>query len=194
MTNPPNPRLILFCGPSGSGKTSIVHHLLKTNPRLSFSVSATTRKKRDRERDGIDYYFISVDEFHQRIRNDEFLEWEEVYENGFYGTLRSEVDRISSLGKVAIFDVDVEGGIHIKGRYGTALLDVFVRPPALEDLHHRLVARASETRESLEKRIRKAEHEILYGDRFSHVIINHKLEDACREAELLVDNFLNNKM
>lgn len=184
------PKLILFCGPSGSGKTTIVHHLLKIFPELSFSVSATTRPMRNGETHGKDYYFISVQEFHDKIREDAFLEWEEVYENGFYGTLRSEVDRIASLGKTAIFDVDVEGGIHIKGRYGDNLLDVFVRPPAIADLHKRLLARASETAESLERRVRKAEHEILYANRFSHVIINRELPLACQEAEEIVKRFL----
>lgn len=185
-----NPKLILFCGPSGSGKTSIVHHLLKTFPMLSFSVSATTRSKRNGEEHGKDYYFISVEEFHRRIENDEFLEWEEVYVNGFYGTLRSEIDRIASLGKIPVFDVDVEGGIHIKGRYGANLLDVFVKPPSVDELHKRLVARATETPESLEKRVKKAEHELTYSDRFSHVIVNDKLEEAFAEAEAMVKKFI----
>jgi len=183
-------KLILFCGPSGSGKTSIVHHLLQKFPVLSFSVSATTRSKRNGEEHGKDYYFISVQDFHERIKKDEFLEWEEVYENGFYGTLRSEIDRISSIGKVAIFDVDVEGGIHIKGRYDENLLDVFVRPPAIEDLRHRLVARASETPETLENRVQKAVHELTYSPRFSKVIINKDLEVAKKDAEVLVIQFL----
>lgn len=183
-------KLLLFCGPSGSGKTTIVRHLLNTFPELSFSVSATTRSKRHNEVDGKDYYFLSVEEFHEKIENDEFLEWEEVYVNGFYGTLRSEVDRIGALGKVAIFDVDVEGGIHIKGRFGKNLLDVFVKPPSIEVLHQRLLARASETPESLEKRVLKAELELTYADRFHHVIINKDLPAAFAEAEKLVRDFL----
>ena len=185
-----NSKLLLFCGPSGSGKTTIVRHLIKTFPELSFSVSATTRSKRQNEVDGVDYYFLSVDEFHKKIENEEFLEWEEVYENGFYGTLRSEIDRIAALGKVAIFDVDVEGGIHIKGRFGKNLLDVFVKPPSINDLHHRLVARASETTDSLDKRILKAELELTYAHRFNHVIINKDLNVAFAEAEKLVRAFL----
>ena len=145
---------------------------------------------RNGEEHGKDYYFISVDDFHNKIANDEFLEWEEVYTNGFYGTLKSEIGRIADLGKVAIFDVDVEGGIHIKGRYHDNLLDVFVRPPAIEDLRARLIARASETPETLEKRINKAVHEITYGDRFSNVIINKELSQACHDAEKLVEKFL----
>lgn len=183
-------KLLLFCGPSGSGKTTIVRHLLNTFPELSFSVSATTRSKRHNEVDGKDYYFLSVEEFHEKIENDEFLEWEEVYVNGFYGTLRSEVNRIGALGKVAIFDVDVEGGIHIKGRFGKNLLDVFVKPPSIEVLHQRLLARASETPESLEKRVLKAELELTYADRFHHVIINKDLPAAFAEAEKLVRDFL----
>ncbi|HMT29940.1 MAG TPA: guanylate kinase [Bacteroidia bacterium] len=185
-----NSKLLLFCGPSGSGKTTIVRHLIKTFPELSFSVSATTRSKRQNEVDGVDYYFLSVDEFHKKIENEEFLEWEEVYENGFYGTLRSEIDRIAALGKVAIFDVDVEGGIHIKGRFGKNLLDVFVKPPSINDLRHRLVARASETTDSLDKRILKAELELTYAHRFNHVIINKDLNVAFAEAEKLVREFL----
>jgi guanylate kinase len=188
------PKLILFCGPSGSGKTSIVHHLLGQYPILCFSVSATTRKMRGNEEHGRDYYFISEDEFHEKIRNDEFLEWEEVYENGFYGTLRSEVDRIAAMGRIAIFDLDVEGGVHLKGRYGNNLLDVFVRPPQLADLRNRLVARSSETPESLERRILKAELEITYSDRFSHVLINSELEQAKKDAEELVRRFIENKL
>ncbi|MBL0340639.1 MAG: guanylate kinase [Bacteroidetes bacterium] len=185
------PKLILLCGPSGSGKTTIVQHLLKTYSNLSFSVSATTRSKRSNEINGKDYYFLTVEEFRKKIQADEFLEWEEVYTHGFYGTLRSEVDRIAAMGKVAIFDVDVEGGVHIKGRYGKNLLDVFVRPPSVEDLYKRLVARASETPESLEKRILKATHELTYADRFNNVIINKDMHVAFAEAENLVSAFLN---
>jgi guanylate kinase len=185
-----NPKLILFCGPSGSGKTSIVHHLLGQFPILCFSVSATTRKMRENEEHGVDYYFLSVEEFHEKIRNDEFLEWEEVYENGFYGTLRSEVDRIAAMGRIVIFDLDVEGGVHLKGRFGENLLDVFVRPPEITDLRRRLVARASETPETLERRVLKAQLELTYSDRFHHVIINKELEQAQKEAVELVMEFI----
>ena len=190
MTQEVTNRLILFCGPSGSGKTTIVKHLLATDPRLSFSVSATTRNRRTNETDGKDYYFISVEEFKGRITQDAFLEWEEVYENGFYGTLKSEVDRINALGKTPIFDVDVVGGLHIKEIYGSNVLDVFVRPPSPEDLRKRLVARATETPESLERRIGKAALELEYGPRFSTVIINEDIHQACTEASQLVNKFL----
>lgn len=186
-------KLILFCGPSGSGKTSIVHHLLKTFPELSFSVSATTRDRRSGETDGKDYYFISVEEFKKKIQNNEFLEWEEVYTNGFYGTLYSDLKRIADMGKIAIFDVDVEGGLHIKERFGANLLDVFVRPPSLEELRIRLVARASETPETLEKRVQKATHELTYSSKFSKVIVNDNLSDTLKIATQLVRNFIDGK-
>jgi len=183
-------RLILFCGPSGSGKTTIVKHLLSKYPVLSFSVSATTRKQRNGEVNGTDYYFISVEEFKSKINNGEFLEWEEVYENGFYGTLTSEIDRINALGKVALFDVDVVGGLNIKSKFGSNLLDVFVRPPSPDDLRKRLVARATETPESLERRIGKAAQELSFGDRFSNILVNDTIEQACAQADSLVEQFL----
>jgi guanylate kinase len=187
------PLLILFCGPSGSGKTSIVHSLLQTFPVLSFSVSATTRKKRSNEEHGRDYYFISVSQFKEKVNNLEFMEWEEVYPGGFYGTLKSEVQRISLLGRIAIFDVDVEGGLNIKRQFGPNLLDVFVMPPGIEDLKKRLVARATETDETLMARILRAENELQYAGRFSHVIVNHKLEEATETANSMVFRFLTEK-
>lgn len=186
-------QLILFCGPSGSGKTSIVHHLLRKFPELRFSVSATTRNKRSNEVDGKDYHFISTDEFKRKIERNEFLEWEEVYPNGFYGTLYSEINRIGAEGKVVIFDVDVEGGLHIKQAYGDNLLDVFVMPPDIQELRKRLVARATESDESLMARIMKAGQELQYASRFSHVIINRVFEESVAEAEKLVSSFLRKK-
>ncbi|HKR07406.1 MAG TPA: guanylate kinase [Bacteroidia bacterium] len=186
-------KLILFCGPSGSGKTSIVHYLLNKLTELSFSVSATTRARRPYELNGKDYYFLSIKEFKDKIENHEFLEWEEVYANGFYGTLKSEITRISNEGKAVIFDVDVEGGLNIKKEYRDKLLDVFVMPPGIEELKKRLVARATETDESLKARIHRAEEELIYAEKFSHVIVNHVFEDAAREAENLVKEFLSAK-
>jgi len=183
-------KLILFCGPSGSGKTSIVHRLLKRIPLLAFSVSATTRARRPSETDGIDYYFIPVDLFRAKIERDEFLEWEEVYANGYYGTLRSEISRITTLGRVPVFDVDVEGGLRIKQTYRASLLDVFVRPPDIETLKQRLKARATETDESYRMRIAKAEKELTYGPRFSHTLVNGDFDTAAAEAEALVTAFL----
>jgi guanylate kinase len=186
-------KLILFCGPSGSGKTSIVHYLLNKFRELSFSVSATTRAKRPYEINGKDYYFLSIEDFKKKIENHEFLEWEEVYTNGFYGTLKSEISRITNEGKAVIFDVDVEGGLNIKKEYGDNLLDAFVMPPGIEELKKRLVTRATENDESLAARIHRAEEELVYAEKFSHVIVNHVFEDAAKEAEHLVKQFLSLK-
>ncbi|MEQ1665793.1 MAG: guanylate kinase, partial [Bdellovibrionales bacterium] len=153
-------------------------------------VSATTREKRPNEEHGKDYYFLSVDEFKEKIQNDEFLEWEEVYKDRFYGTLKKEVERILNDGYVAIFDVDVEGGLHIRKQFGRQLLDVFVMPPSVDDLHKRLVARATESEESLFKRLGKAEKEMTYAFQFNHVIVNSVLEDAKQEAMQMVKEFL----
>ncbi|MEO8148804.1 MAG: guanylate kinase [Bacteroidia bacterium] len=187
-------KLILFCGPSGSGKTTIVHHLLKNNANLRFSVSATTRPKRENEVDGVDYYFLSVDEFKKKIANDEFVEWEEVYPDGYYGTLKAEIERLVAQNKVVIFDVDVEGGLNIKKIYGDKLLVVFVMPPSLDDLHKRLLARASETEDSLKKRVAKAELELTYADKFNKVIVNDNLETALWHAQKMLDDFVKGKL
>lgn len=184
-------KLIVFCGPSGSGKTSIKNYLLATDSRLAFSVSATTRKKREFEVDGVDYYFISIDEFKTKIANNEFVEWEEVYTNGYYGTLKSEIERISKAGKATLFDVDVEGGLHIKESFGSQCLSVFVRPPSIAELHKRLVKRGTETDESLRKRVAKAELEMTYEKYFDRVIINEDFDFACDVAGQLVAKFLN---
>lgn len=157
---------------------------------MRFSVSATTREKRPNEEHGKDYYFLSVDEFKAKIQNEEFLEWEEVYKDRFYGTLKKEVERILQDGYVAIFDVDVEGGLHIRKQFGRQLLDVFVMPPSVDDLHKRLVARATESEDSLFKRLDKAEKEMNYAFRFNHVIVNAVLEDAKLDAVKIVKEFL----
>ena len=183
-------KLVLFCGPSGSGKTTIVHHLLKVFPKMRFSISATTRSKRVNETDGKDYYFLTPDEFRVRIAKDEFLEWEEVYHDRFYGTLKSEVQRILEDGYIALFDVDVEGGLAIRKEFGRQMLDVFVMPPSVDELHKRLVARATESEESLRKRLDKAEKEMLYAYRFNHVVVNTILHESYATAEKLVQEFL----
>ncbi len=167
-----------------------MHHLLHKFPELSFSVSATTRAKRKNEIHGVDYYFLSEEEFKVRISQDEFLEWEEVYKSGYYGTLKSEIERIANDGKVAVFDVDVEGGLNIKRVYKENLLDVFVMPPGIEELKKRLHARKTETDSSFISRVLKAEAELKYAGRFSQTIINHHLEEAMRDAEKLVVQFL----
>lgn len=183
-------KLLLFCGPSGSGKTTIVQHLLKSDKRFAFSVSATTRVKRENETDGIDYHFLSPEEFRRLILQDAFIEWEEVYPGRYYGTLRSEVDKIWKSGKVPLFDVDVEGGVKIKEKFGKNLLAVFVQPPSVEALHQRLTARKSETAESFKTRTEKSEHELSYANRFDKIIINDTLELALSEAQKIVEKFL----
>ena len=184
--------MLLFCGPSGSGKTTIVHYMLAKDSRLRFSVSATTRPKRNNEQDGRDYHFISADEFRKKISGDEFIEWEQVYENGYYGTLHSEVERIISEGKVPVFDLDVVGGMSIKKQFGGNVLSVFVRPPDIDSLKYRLTARATETAEDLRRRLEKAVSEMTYADRFDKVLININKQEACGRAEKLVNEFLNN--
>ena len=183
-------KLIIFAGPSGSGKTTLVHHLLKKLPELSFSVSATTRQQRANEENGIDYYFISEEAFKEKIEQDAFVEWEQVYVGGYYGTLRSEIERVWSLNKSVIFDVDVEGALRIKKIYEKEALSVLVMPPSLEKLKERLHARATETPESLQKRIGKAEHELSYAYLFDKVIVNDKVEAAFLEALSISKDFL----
>lgn len=180
----------LFCGPSGSGKTSIVKHLLEKFPFMGFSISCTTRPKRSTETDSIDYYFLSPDEFRKKIDNNEFLEWEEVYSDRYYGTLKSEVVRIENQNKSVIFDVDVEGGLAIKKYFTGNLLAVMVMPPSVEELRKRLTMRNTETEETLKIRIAKAEHEMSYRNQFDHVIVNDDFAKATSEAEFLVENFI----
>ena len=186
----PDKKMILFCGPSGSGKTTIVHHMLSKDSRLKFSISATTRKKRNNEQDEKDYHFLTIENFKNKINEGAFIEWEEVYENGYYGTLHKEVEEILSQGKVPVFDLDVVGGLSIKKQYKEKVLSVFVRPPDIETLNHRLTARATETAEDLKRRLDKAVHELTYADQFDKVLLNTNKEAACRQAENLVNDFL----
>lgn len=183
-------KAVIFCAPSGSGKTTVVKHLLSIDKRLEFSVSACTRNQRPNEVHGRDYYFLTVEDFKKRIANNEFLEYEEVYGGNFYGTLKSEIDRIWSLGKAVVFDVDVEGGLNIKNYFGDKALAVFVKPPSVEVLEQRLRFRSTETEETLRMRIDKAIHELAYENRFECVLLNEKLEDALMEAERLITEFL----
>jgi guanylate kinase len=189
MSKTPNGKLIIFTAPSGAGKTSIVRHLLKIDQRLAFSISACTREQRYGEVNGMDYYFISVKEFKDKIKKGEFLEWQEVYENQFYGTLRSEVERLWKLGKHVVFDIDVKGAVNIKKAFGERALAVFVKPPSPEVLFQRLRDRRTEDEESLRKRIARAAEELTYEDEFDRVLINDKLEEAQREAVALVLDF-----
>ena len=186
-----NGKAIIFSAPSGAGKTTIVRHLMGLpGLHLAFSVSATTRAKRDYEKDGVDYYFISADEFLQRARNGEFIEWEEVYTGQYYGTLKSEIERIWSRGEHVIFDLDVVGGLNLKKILGERALAVFVKPPSIDTLVQRLEARSTETPEKIAQRVAKAHHEMEYEPRFDTVVINDDLTTALREAEERVSHFL----
>jgi len=184
-------KLIIFSAPSGAGKTTIVKHLLKKFPNLSFSISATTRELRGTEQHENDYYFITKEDFLHRVARQEFVEFEEVYSGTFYGTLRSEIERIWNEGKHVIFDIDVEGGLRLKRKYEDDALAIFVQPPSLEVLKERLGGRGTDSEEKLQERYIKAEKELKYADKFDVILKNFELETACKEAEELVQNFIN---
>ncbi|MGB2224330.1 MAG: guanylate kinase [Polaribacter sp.] len=184
-------KLFVFSAPSGSGKTTIVRHLLQQERlNLSFSISATSRAPRGEEKDGIDYYFISLKEFKSKIKNEEFLEWEEVYRDNFYGTLKTEVERIWSQKKHVIFDIDVAGGLRIKKKFPNQTLAVFVKPPSVDELKIRLKKRKTESEEKINMRIAKASVELATAPQFDKIIKNYDLETALAEAEELVKNFI----
>ena len=182
-------KVIIFSAPSGSGKTSIVKKLLERNKNLGFSISACTRQRRHNETEGKDYYFISPEEFKGKIAENAFLEWEEVYPDNFYGTLKSEVDRLWSQGQHVVFDVDVKGGLRLKKYFGGKALAVFVGVPSPEDLKMRLKARRTESEETLNRRLDKATKEMQFEDQFDVTVINRDLDEAAREAQGLYDNF-----
>ncbi len=186
-------KLIIFSAPSGSGKTTLVKHLLSLEFGLEFSVSATSRQSRPGETHGKDYYFLSEEEFRGKINNNDFLEWEEVYGGIFYGTLKSEVERIRNNGNHVIFDVDVVGGVNIKKFYGDDALAVFVKPPSVEELKNRLEKRSTETEEKIQMRIAKAEQELGFESRFDVVIVNENMQEAMKKAEILVSDFIEGK-
>ncbi|NCB07337.1 MAG: guanylate kinase [Bacteroidia bacterium] len=183
-------KLVIFSAPSGAGKTTIVKHLLQRGFDLEFSVSATSRNKRINEIHGKDYYFLTEEEFMQKVEANEFLEWEEVYQGNKYGTLKSEVERIRNLGKNVIFDVDVVGGLNIKKYYGTDALAIFVQPPSIEELKKRLQFRSTETEEKIKMRMAKAEYELSFAQQFDVIIVNDLLDNALEEAEKIVGGFL----
>lgn len=184
-------KLFIFSAPSGSGKTTIVQHLLKQDFKLKFSISATSRSKRANEIDGKDYHFLSAEEFKAKIDKDEFLEWEEVYEGCFYGTLKSEVEKIREEGNNVIFDVDVVGGTNIKKFYKEEAIAIFIQPPSIKELENRLRNRNTDSEEGIAKRVEKFKFELAFSNQFDKVIVNDNLEDAFAEAETTLINFLN---
>lgn len=183
-------KLIIFSAPSGSGKSTIINFLLKQNLNLQFSISATSRDPRGKEKHGVEYYFLSPEEFRSKIANDDFLEYEEVYTDRFYGTLKSEVDRITSTGNNVIFDVDVVGGCNIKKFYGERALSVFIQPPSIEELRKRLEGRGTDAQDVIESRLAKAEFELGFAPKFDVVIVNDDLEKAQQEALNTIREFL----
>jgi len=184
-------KVVIFSAPSGSGKTTLVRHLLQRFPQLVFSVSATNRAARGQEKHGHDYFFLTPEEFKLRVNNGDFVEWEEVYPGLCYGTLKSEVARIWSEGKVIAFDIDVCGGVNLKRLYGEQALSIFVSPPSIEVLRQRLESRGTDTPEAIQYRIAKAEEELAFAPQFDVVIINDNLEQAKAEIETIVTDFLN---
>ena len=185
-----NNKLIVFSAPSGAGKTTLVKYILKTFSEIQFSISATSRKARGEERDGKDYYFLSSEEFKTRIKNDQFIEYEEVYGGNYYGTLKSEVDRIWKVKKIAIFDLDVVGGANIKGMFPDETLSIFVMPPSIEILRGRLIERGDVSKEEIDVRIKKAESELDYASKFDNIIINNDLEESKKIALTLIKEFI----
>ena len=184
-------KLIIFSAPSGSGKSTIINHLLQQDLNLAFSISATSRPPRGTERDGVEYFFLTPDEFRERIARDEFLEYEEVYPGRFYGTLKSQVEKQLAAGQNVVFDVDVVGGCNIKKYYGERALSVFIQPPSVEELRLRLVGRGTDAPEVIEDRVAKAEYELGFAPQFDVVVVNDNLEEAQQRAYDVIRNFLN---
>lgn len=184
-------KLIIFSAPSGSGKSTIINHLLQQDLNLAFSISATSRPPRGTERDGVEYFFLTPDEFRERIARDEFLEYEEVYPGRFYGTLKSQVEKQLAAGQNVVFDVDVVGGCNIKKYYGERALSVFIQPPSVEELRRRLVGRGTDAPEVIEDRVAKAEYELGFAPQFDVVVVNDNLEEAQQRTYDVIRNFLN---
>jgi guanylate kinase len=189
MANP-NHKIIVITAPSGAGKTSITKYLLQQYPFLKFSISAATRQPREQEKNGIDYYFISVQEFQQRIENNDFVEWEMVYEGKYYGTLKRELDRIWNEAAYPILDIDVKGAIHVQQQYPTQTLSIFIQPPSVDELKKRLQSRGTETEESINTRVSKAAYEMSFAKHFNLIVVNDNLEYACQKVEQAVKTFL----
>jgi len=188
---PSEHKIIIITAPSGAGKTSITKHLLKTFPdQLCFSISAATRQRREYEKDGVDYHFMTVDEFKEKIQNNSFVEWEMVYEGKYYGTLKSEIHRIWKENKTPLLDIDVNGAVHVQQQHAEQSLSIFIEPPSVDELKKRLQGRGTETTQSLATRLNKATYELSFKDHFDKVIVNDNLERACKEAEGIVKLFL----
>ncbi|CCZ12646.1 guanylate kinase [Prevotella sp. CAG:1092] len=185
-------KLIIFSAPSGSGKSTLVNYLMEQHPelQLAFSISCTSRAPRGKEKNGVEYFFLSPEEFKKKIANDEFLEYEEVYEDRFYGTLKSQVEVQSQAGQNVVFDVDVKGGVNIKKHYGSRALSVFIQPPSVEELRNRLVGRATDAPEVIEQRLNKAEYELSFADQFDRIVINDDLEKAKVDVYNVIKQFL----
>ncbi|MBR2146643.1 MAG: guanylate kinase [Muribaculaceae bacterium] len=184
-------RIIVISAPSGTGKSTIINELMKNEDlRLEFSISATTRSPRKGEVDGVNYYFLSLEDFRKRIDNDEFAEFEEVYQGRYYGTLKSEIERITKAGKNVIMDVDVKGGIHVKNLYGDKALSIFIQPPSIETLRERLLSRATDDIEEINKRIDKAAYELSFADKFDCCVVNDVLDKAVAETQALITDFI----
>ncbi len=183
-------KVLIFSAPSGSGKSTIVGHILELHPEIEFSVSATSRPPRGQEKDGVEYYFLDVDDFRSRIEKDMFVEYEQVYEGRYYGTLKSEVERIWAKGHVIVFDVDVKGGVNLKKYFGDKALSVFIQAPSIEELHKRLVARKTDSPEAIAERVAKAAEEMTYAPQFDVILVNDQLDKAFAQAETLVNDFL----
>ena len=183
-------KLVIFSAPSGSGKTTIVRELLKRFPQFEFSISATSRQPRGVEQNGVDYYFLSGDEFRERVERGEFVEWEEVYAGTCYGTLRSEMERIWQKGNVIVFDVDVMGGINLKRLFADDACSIFIMPPSIEELERRLRGRGTDSEEVIRKRISKADFELSKAPEFDHVVVNDTLAEAVKEATHIIETFL----
>jgi guanylate kinase len=187
-------KIIIITAPSGAGKTSITRYLLSKCPQLAFSVSAATRPPRGTEKNGVDYYFLSEEEFQEKIEANAFVEWEMVYEGKYYGTLRSELEKIWTEGKVPILDVDVKGAIHVQKQFPHTSLSIFVEPPSVEELMKRLKSRGTESEENIAARVSKAYYELTFSHSFNKVIVNHELEKACTETEEAIVSFLNTEV
>ena len=191
MTVNTQQKIIVLTAPSGAGKTSITRYLLSTFDKLSFSISAATRQARGSEQNGVDYYFISGEEFTNKIQHNEFVEWEMVYEGKYYGTLRSELARIWNEGKIPVLDIDVKGAIHVQQQYPETTLSIFIEPPNVGELKRRLQWRGTENEDSLNARISKASYELSFKHSFTHIIVNDNLEKACAQAQKIVREFIN---